>query len=79
MELIHFFFRIGILIWYCGNLIPSVTLIIVTESLSNLLARLASILRRTNEVLGDLVFSDVPGRVAKALIDLGTKFGVKKN
>lgn len=51
----------------------------MTESLSNLLARLASILRRTNEVLGDLVFSDVPGRVAKALIDLGTKFGVKKN
>ena len=40
-----------------------------------LLARLAQRLRRTNEVLGDLVFSDVPGRVAKALIDLGTRFG----
>ena len=24
---------------------------------------------------GDLVFSDVPGRVAKALIDLGERFG----
>ncbi len=40
-----------------------------------LLNRLASRLRRTNEVVGDLVFSDVPGRVAKALIDLGVKFG----
>ena len=43
-----------------------------------LLARLASRLRRTNEVVGDLVFSDVPGRVAKALIDLGVKFGEKR-
>jgi CRP-like cAMP-binding protein len=40
-----------------------------------LLARLAQRLRRTNEAVGDLVFSDVPGRVAKALIDLGTRFG----
>jgi CRP/FNR family cyclic AMP-dependent transcriptional regulator len=44
-----------------------------------LLARLASRLRRTNEVVGDLVFSDVPGRVAKALIDLGVKFGEKRS
>jgi CRP/FNR family cyclic AMP-dependent transcriptional regulator len=44
----------------------------------HLLARLASRLRRTNEVVGDLVFSDVPGRVAKALVDLGIKFGEKK-
>ena len=44
-----------------------------------LLSRLASRLRRTNEVVGDLVFSDVPGRVAKALIDLGVKFGEHKN
>jgi CRP/FNR family cyclic AMP-dependent transcriptional regulator len=43
-----------------------------------LLARLATRLRRTNEVVGDLVFSDVPGRVAKALIDLGVKFGEKR-
>ena len=44
-----------------------------------LLARLASRLRRTNEVVGDMVFSDVPGRVAKALIDLGVKFGDKRS
>jgi CRP-like cAMP-binding protein len=43
-----------------------------------LLARLATRLRRTNEVVGDLVFSDVPGRVAKALIDLGVKFGERR-
>lgn len=40
-----------------------------------LLARMAQRLRRTNEAVGDLVFSDVPGRVAKALIDLGERFG----
>jgi CRP-like cAMP-binding protein len=40
-----------------------------------LLARLSQRLRRTNEAVGDLVFSDVPGRVAKALIDLGDRFG----
>jgi CRP-like cAMP-binding protein len=39
---------------------------------------LAQRLRRTNENLSDLVFSDVPGRVAKALVDLGEKFGVKR-
>ncbi len=44
-----------------------------------LLSRLASRLRRTNEVVGDLVFSDVPGRVAKALIDLGVKFGEQRS
>lgn len=40
-----------------------------------LLAALARRLRRTNEALADLVFSDVPGRVAKALLELGGKFG----
>jgi CRP-like cAMP-binding protein len=40
-----------------------------------LLSCLAQRLRRTNEAVGDLVFSDVPGRVAKALIDLGERFG----
>ena len=40
-----------------------------------LLTRLSQRLRRTNEAVGDLVFSDVPGRVAKALIDLGNRFG----
>lgn len=41
-----------------------------------LLKALAQRLRRTNEQMSDLVFSDVPGRVAKALIDLGERFGV---
>jgi CRP-like cAMP-binding protein len=40
-----------------------------------LLTALAQRLRRTNEALGDLVFADVPGRVAKALMDLSEKFG----
>lgn len=40
-----------------------------------LLGALAHRLRRTNETLADLVFSDVPGRVAKALLDLGKRFG----
>ena len=39
------------------------------------LHQLAERLRRTNEVVGDLVFSDVPGRVAKQLIDLADRFG----
>ena len=41
----------------------------------HLLGALARRLRRTNETLADLVFSDVPGRVAKALLDLSTRFG----
>jgi CRP-like cAMP-binding protein len=40
-----------------------------------LLAALARRLRRTNESLSDLVFNDVPGRVAKALLDLASRFG----
>lgn len=40
-----------------------------------LLQALAQRIRRTNETLADLVFYDVPGRVAKALIDLSEKFG----
>ncbi|GAA4118674.1 Crp/Fnr family transcriptional regulator [Knoellia locipacati] len=42
---------------------------------TTLLAALARRLRRTNESLADLVFTDVPGRVAKALIDLSDRFG----
>jgi CRP/FNR family cyclic AMP-dependent transcriptional regulator len=42
---------------------------------SQLLQALAQRLRRTNESLADLVFTDVPGRVAKALLDLAEKFG----
>jgi len=41
-----------------------------------LLLQLASRLRRSNDTLADLVFSDVPGRVAKALLDLSSRFGV---
>ncbi len=40
-----------------------------------LLQALAQRLRRTNEAMADLVFSDVPGRVAKALLELSEKFG----
>ena len=45
------------------------------EVAASLLQALARRLRRTNEAMGDLVFSDVPGRVAKALMELGEKFG----
>jgi CRP/FNR family transcriptional regulator, cyclic AMP receptor protein len=41
-----------------------------------LLQALAQRLRRTNEAKADLVFTDVPGRVAKALLDLAEKFGI---
>jgi CRP/FNR family transcriptional regulator, cyclic AMP receptor protein len=41
----------------------------------HLLHALARRLRRTNEALADLVFADVPGRVAKALLDLSERFG----
>nr|WP_281497236.1 Crp/Fnr family transcriptional regulator [Ornithinimicrobium sp. F0845] len=40
-----------------------------------MLAGLARRLRRTNEDMSDLVFTDVPGRVAKALLDLSVRFG----
>lgn len=46
-----------------------------TEVAAALLQGLARRLRRSNEALADLVFSDVPGRVAKALMELGEKFG----
>ncbi len=45
------------------------------EVAGQLLTALARRLRRTNESLADLVFSDVPGRVAKALLDLAQRFG----
>jgi CRP-like cAMP-binding protein len=45
------------------------------EVAESLLHQLASRLRRSNEAMADLVFSDVPGRVAKALLDLSTRFG----
>ena len=45
------------------------------EVAEELLRALAQRLRRTNEAMADLVFSDVPGRVAKALLELSEKFG----
>ncbi|MGQ0847405.1 MAG: Crp/Fnr family transcriptional regulator [Sporichthyaceae bacterium] len=41
-----------------------------------LLRQLSRRLRRSSEVVSDLVFSDVPGRVAKSLLDLANRFGV---
>ncbi|MEZ7897464.1 MAG: Crp/Fnr family transcriptional regulator [Flaviflexus sp.] len=41
----------------------------------HMLRQLAQRLRRTNELMADLVFADVPGRVAKALLDLAARFG----
>jgi CRP-like cAMP-binding protein len=45
------------------------------EVARGMLAQLAGRLRRANDIVADLVFSDVPGRVAKALLDLSTRFG----
>jgi len=45
------------------------------EIAEQLLRVLARRLRRTNDALADLIFTDVPGRVAKALLDLATRFG----
>ncbi len=45
------------------------------EVAKHMLRALAQRLRRTNESLSDLVFSDVPGRVAKSLLDLADRFG----
>ncbi len=47
------------------------------EVAAALLRAIARRLRRTNDTLADLVFSDVPGRVAKALLDLSKRFGVQ--
>jgi CRP-like cAMP-binding protein len=45
------------------------------EAASLLLRVLARRLRRTNDNMADMVFTDVPGRVAKALLDLADRFG----
>ncbi|WP_299035982.1 Crp/Fnr family transcriptional regulator [uncultured Pseudokineococcus sp.] len=45
------------------------------EVARHLLRALAQRLRRTNDSVADLVFTDVPGRVAKALLDLAERFG----
>ena len=46
------------------------------EVAMKLLQALAQRLRRTEESMADLIFCDVPARVAKALLDLADKFGV---
>ncbi|MBN2177401.1 MAG: Crp/Fnr family transcriptional regulator [Demequinaceae bacterium] len=46
------------------------------EASRYLLKALAKRIRRTSMTMADLVFTDVPGRVAKAIIDLGHRFGV---
>ncbi len=45
------------------------------EIAEQLLRVLARRLRRTNDALADLIFTDVPGRVAKALLGLSERFG----
>lgn len=52
------------------------TFIEETPSLAQeMLKALAQRLRRTNEMIADLVFADVPGRVAKKLLELADRFG----
>jgi CRP-like cAMP-binding protein len=45
------------------------------EVAQSLLGQMAARLRRANDVVADLVFSDVPGRVAKQLLELAKRFG----
>lgn len=45
------------------------------EIAEQLLRVLARRLRRTNDALADLIFTDVPGRVAKNLLQMAGKFG----
>jgi len=49
------------------------------EIAEQLLRVLARRLRRTNNALADLIFTDVPGRVAKALLQLARQFGQQDN
>jgi CRP/FNR family transcriptional regulator, cyclic AMP receptor protein len=48
------------------------------EIAGQLLRVLARRLRRTNNDLGDLIFTDVGGRVAKQLLQLAQRFGTRK-
>jgi CRP/FNR family cyclic AMP-dependent transcriptional regulator len=48
------------------------------EIAEQLLRVLAGRLRRTNNHLADLIFTDVPGRVAKQLLDLAMRFGTQE-
>ena len=48
------------------------------EISQQLLRVLARRLRRTNASLADLIFTDVPGRVAKTLLQLANRFGTQE-
>jgi CRP/FNR family cyclic AMP-dependent transcriptional regulator len=48
----------------------------ITEQLLRVLARR---LRRTDDEIADLIFTDVPGRVAKQLLQLAQRFGVPES
>ncbi|MBV8995028.1 MAG: Crp/Fnr family transcriptional regulator [Pseudonocardiales bacterium] len=48
------------------------------EIAEQLLRVIARRLRRTNNMLADLIFTDVPGRVAKALLQLAHDFGTQE-
>lgn len=48
------------------------------EIADQLLRVLARRLRRTNNNLADLIFTDVPGRVAKSLLQLAQRFGAQE-
>lgn len=48
------------------------------EIAEQLLRVLARRLRRTNDSLADLIFTDVPGRVAKQLLALSERFGTEE-
>ena len=49
------------------------------EIAEQLLRVLARRLRRTNDNLADLIFTDVPGRVAKQLLALAQRFGTQED
>ena len=49
------------------------------EISQQLLRVLARRLRRTNDNLADLIFTDVPGRVAKQLLALAQRFGIQED
>jgi CRP/FNR family transcriptional regulator, cyclic AMP receptor protein len=49
------------------------------EASLHMLRALARRLRRANDVMADLVFTDVPGRVAKNLLDLADRFGQQES
>jgi CRP-like cAMP-binding protein len=49
------------------------------EAALRLLQVLARRLRRTNDAMADLIFTDVPGRVAKALLEMADRFATPTN